>query len=153
QSADEVIAALQAVRWPEGRRTAAWRNGIFVGAAAGLALVALTLRSRGGADTAVKAASGDSVANVLAVLPLSSVGGDTANRWFADGTTEELSTELQKLSGVRVLSPASAAIAVSRVGRDPKALGTLLGAGRLLDGSVRRAGPELRLTVRLVNSD
>lgn len=88
----------------------------------------------------------------IAILPLRSVGGDTANRWFADGTTEELATELHKLVGMRVLAPASASVAVARVGRDPQAVGHLLGVDWLLDGSIRRAGADLRLTLRLVST-
>jgi len=152
RSAQDVIAALDSVRgsddlvarWSRARpaRVVAATLAIGAGVAFAWHVGGTRLVSRGD----------DGERSAIAVLPLSIVGGDTANRWFAEGTTEELSTELQKLAGVRVISPASASIAVGRVGRDPQAVGKLLGVGRLLDGSVRRAGSELRLTLRLVNA-
>lgn len=87
----------------------------------------------------------------IAVLPLSVVAGDTASQWMADGTTDELTTALNGLAGVRVMPPSASASAVGKVGRDPRAIAKLLGATTLLEGSLRRTPQELRLTMRLLN--
>lgn len=92
-------------------------------------------------------------AKLIAVLPLSTVGGDSSSQWMADGTTEELTSALGRLSGVRVIPPTSASAAVAKVGRDPHAIAKLLGVTSLLEGTLRRTPRELRLTMRLLNAD
>jgi serine/threonine-protein kinase len=85
----------------------------------------------------------------IAVLPFANVGGDTADAYFADGIGEELATALSKVAGLRVVARNST---FGSGGRpiDESEAGRTLGVDALLAGSVRRAGPQLRLTARLV---
>ena len=114
-------------------------------------VVALMMISLGGVLALRHAMRGPRVRSI-ALLPLSSVGADSASQWMADGATEELTMALARLSGVRVMPPTSATAAVARVGRDPQAVAKLLGVTAVLEGSMRRTARELRLTMRLVDA-
>ena len=92
---------------------------------------------------------------VLVVLPFKNLG-PAADQYFADGLTEELTSRLAGLSGLRVISRTSADQYRSS-GKSLKAIGAELGAGYVLEGSVRweRAGPgggpgRIRVTPQLI---
>ncbi|HWQ03546.1 MAG TPA: alpha/beta fold hydrolase, partial [Candidatus Nitrosotenuis sp.] len=86
----------------------------------------------------------------LAVLPLDNMTGDPAQEYFADGMTEALITELSKISALKVISRTSVMqykgtkIAMPQVARD-------LGVDALIEGSVRRDGDQVRITVQLIH--
>jgi serine/threonine protein kinase/TolB-like protein/Flp pilus assembly protein TadD len=90
---------------------------------------------------------------VLAVLPFKNLG-DPADQYFADGLTEELTSRMAALSGLRVISRTS----TEQYRGSPKSLrviGAELGAGYVLEGSVRweRGGSghgRVRVTPRLI---
>lgn len=117
----------------------------------GAVIAAVVIIAVGGTFALRRAGRGPRVGSI-ALLPLSSVGADSASQWMADGATEELTTALGRLSRVRVVPPTSAAAAVARVGRDPQAVARLLGVTAVLEGSMRRTPRELRLTMRLVDA-
>jgi eukaryotic-like serine/threonine-protein kinase len=87
----------------------------------------------------------------VAVLPFATVGGDADTEYLADGLTDELISALTRVDGLRVASRTSAfaykgqAVDVRRVGKD-------LDVDYVIEGSVRRAGPQLRVTARLTNA-
>ena len=86
----------------------------------------------------------------IGVLPFLALGDDPQVRSLADGLTEELMTVLGEIPGVRVAS--RTALTAARLETpDVRALGTLLGLGAVLEGSLRLAGGRLRLSVRLVD--
>jgi DNA-binding SARP family transcriptional activator len=86
----------------------------------------------------------------IGVLPFLALGDDPQVRSLADGLTEELMTVLGEIPGVRVAS--RTALTAARLETpDVRALGTLLGLGAVLEGSLRLAGSRLRLSVRLVD--
>jgi serine/threonine-protein kinase len=89
------------------------------------------------------------VARVV-VLPLVSIGGDSANAYLADGITNELASALSRVPGVQVVSPTRAA-ALLAAGRSPSDVGRELGVTRQLEGTVQREGKRLRVTARLVD--
>lgn len=86
----------------------------------------------------------------LVVLPFDNMGGDPEQTYFSDGLTEDLITDLSKLSGLSVIARNTAftfkgqAVNVQQVGRE-------LGVDYILEGSVRRAGGRLRLTAQLID--
>jgi TolB-like protein/DNA-binding winged helix-turn-helix (wHTH) protein/Tfp pilus assembly protein PilF len=88
----------------------------------------------------------------LAVLPLDNLSGDPAQEYFADGMTDELITNLGKISQVRVISSGSAARykgtrkAVSEIARE-------LGADAVIEGTVLRSGKRVRITAQLIDAD
>ena len=88
----------------------------------------------------------------LAVLPLANISPDPKDEYFADGLTEELITALSRLRGLRVIARTS----VSQYKSAPKPIrqvGAELGVGTVLEGSVRRAGDRLRITLQLIDTD
>jgi len=87
----------------------------------------------------------------IAVLPLSNISPDAENEYFADGLTEELITVLSQIKGLRVISRTS----VNQYKGTTKAvaqIGSELGADSVLEGSVRRAGDQLRISVQLIDT-
>jgi serine/threonine-protein kinase len=85
----------------------------------------------------------------LAVLPFTNIGGDTANAYFADGMSDELTTQLARVPGLTLASSSS----VARLkGAEAKQIAAALNVGGVIDGTVRRAGNRLRLTAQLVDA-
>ncbi|MEP6692387.1 MAG: protein kinase [Gemmatimonadaceae bacterium] len=100
--------------------------------------------------TAAATATAAAPAHSIAVLPLVNIGRDSDDEYFADGMTEELTSKLNKVRGVRV---ASRTAAVSTRGRATSVaeLGRALNVATLLEGTVQRDRGRIRLTARLVN--
>ncbi|BAV46472.1 adenylate class-3/4/guanylyl cyclase [Mesorhizobium loti] len=87
----------------------------------------------------------------VAVLPFANLGGDPGQDYFADGITEDLITDLTKLSGLDVIARNSVfaykdkPAALTDVARD-------LGVRYVVEGSVRRTGEQIRLNAQLVDT-
>ena len=101
-------------------------------------------RRTGGASAG--AAGGPSIA----VLPFTNMGGEADSEIFSDGIAEELTNALSKLDGLHVVARASA-FAFKGQHEDVREIGRRLGVATVLEGSVRRAGPRVRVTAELVN--
>ena len=88
----------------------------------------------------------------IAVLPLQNMSSDPEQEFFADGITEDIITELSRFSGLAVVARNSTftykgrAVKIQDVGRD-------LGAQYVVEGSVRRSGKRMRITVQLIDSE
>ena len=88
---------------------------------------------------------------VIAVLPFDNMSGDPDQEYFSDGISEDIITDLSKLSGLLVIARNSSfaykgeAVKVQEVGRD-------LGVQYVLEGSVRKAGERMRVTAQLVDA-
>jgi serine/threonine-protein kinase len=87
----------------------------------------------------------------IAVLPFANLSADQENEYFSDGMTEELINALVKVPGLQVASRTSAFVFKKR-DLDVKEIGKRLNVRTMLEGSVRRAGDRLRITVQLVNA-
>jgi eukaryotic-like serine/threonine-protein kinase len=87
----------------------------------------------------------------LAVLPFESVGGDTANAYFAQGLADELTTALSHVTGLRVAA-SSSAFTFGSAGVDARRVGRALQVGAVLEGRVRREGNRMRVVARLINT-
>jgi adenylate cyclase len=87
----------------------------------------------------------------VAVLPLANIGPDPSDEYFADGMTEELISSVSRTKGLRVIARTSvmrykgAMKPISEIGRE-------LNVGSVVEGSVRKAGDRLRVTVQLVET-
>jgi adenylate cyclase len=85
----------------------------------------------------------------LAVLPLANISPDPKDEYFADGLTEELISTLSQIRGLRVIARTSVgqykstSKTVSRIGAE-------LGVASVLEGSVRKSGNRLRITLQLI---
>jgi adenylate cyclase len=86
----------------------------------------------------------------IAVLPFTNMSGDPEQEYFSDGITEDIITDLSKVSGLSVIARHSAfsykgkPLKVQQVGRE-------LGVSFVVEGSVRKAGGRIRVTGQLVN--
>ncbi len=87
----------------------------------------------------------------LVVLPFTSVGGDTANSYFAAGIADELTSALMQIPGLRLAGRASAA-RVKEQGGGAREIGAALNVAAVLDGSVRRAGDRIRVSAELTSA-
>jgi eukaryotic-like serine/threonine-protein kinase len=90
-------------------------------------------------------------AKSVAVLPLVNVGGDPTEEYFSDGMTDELTSALGKIPGLRVAARSSAFTFKGKTA-DAREVGEKLRVATVLEGSVRRAGQRLRVTAQLVNA-
>jgi adenylate cyclase len=87
----------------------------------------------------------------LAVLPLANISPDPKDEYFADGLTEELISSLSKIRELRVIARTS----VSQYKSGSKSvsqIGSELDVGSVLEGSVRKAGNRLRITLQLIDA-
>lgn len=87
----------------------------------------------------------------LAVLPLTNMTGDSAQEYFVDGMTDELTTSLAQISGLRVTSETSAHHyrgtnkTVAEIARE-------LGVDGIVEGAVARSGDQVRITAQLISA-
>jgi len=88
----------------------------------------------------------------IAVLPFDNISPDPSDAYFAEGLTEEITASLYAVRDLRVTSRNSATV-LKRAGKNTQAIGTELGVAFVLEGSVRKAGDALRVTVQLVRAD
>src|SRR3979411_2245612 len=88
----------------------------------------------------------------IAVLPLVNMSGDPEQEFFADGLTEDIITELSRFRDLLVISRNSTfvhkgkAVKVQEVARE-------FGVDYVLEGSVRKAGDRIRVTVQLIDAE
>jgi serine/threonine-protein kinase len=91
-------------------------------------------------------------ARSMAVLPFVDLsGGGEADRYFGDGLSEEITTALGRIEGLRVAARTST-FALRDRALDVRRIGDTLGVDAVLEGSVRRAGHRLRVTTQLVDA-
>ncbi len=87
----------------------------------------------------------------IAVLPFMNMSGDAEQEYFSDGMTEDLITDLSKVSGLFIIARNSSfaykgrSVKVQEIGRD-------LGVRFVLEGSVRKAGNRVRITAQLIDA-
>ena len=88
----------------------------------------------------------------IAVLPFTNLSGDASKDYFSDGMSEELLNLLARVPGLQVASRTSAfaykgrSVDIRQVGRD-------LGVETVLEGSVRQAGEQVRITAQLIDTE
>jgi len=87
----------------------------------------------------------------IVVLPFTNLGGDPNQDYFADGITEDLTTDLSRLAGSLVISRNTAFTFKGKV-VDARQIGRELGVRYVLEGSVRRMGPSVRINAQLVDA-
>ncbi|MBU6478029.1 MAG: winged helix-turn-helix domain-containing protein, partial [Xanthomonadaceae bacterium] len=87
----------------------------------------------------------------LVVLPLQVIGDDRNEAAFAAGLSEELTTQLARVNGLRLISGISPTIA-RKDGFDPSQLAGKLHTTHALEGSLREAGDKLRISLRLIET-
>jgi len=116
-------------------------------------LSAVIERQRAAKSSAPAATSAPSAATTrvaICVLPFANMSGDQEQEYFSDGITEDIITDLSKVSALSVVSRNSAFmykgknVDVTKVAQELK-------VGHVLEGSVRKAGGRVRITAQLVD--
>jgi len=87
----------------------------------------------------------------LAVLPLESLSGDASQDYFADGMTDELITDLGKISALRVISRTSV-MPYKRVRKSLPQIARELSVDAVVEGTVLRSGEQVRITAQLIQA-
>jgi TolB-like protein/imidazolonepropionase-like amidohydrolase/class 3 adenylate cyclase len=87
----------------------------------------------------------------IAVLPFVNLSGDPAQEYFSDGMTEDLITDLSKLSGLFVIARNSVFTYKGQAVK-PQQVSQELGVRYVLEGSVRKAENRVRITAQLVET-
>jgi adenylate cyclase len=88
----------------------------------------------------------------IVVLPFANLSSDPEQEYFADGITEDLTTDLSRISGSFVIARNTAftykgkSVEVKQIGRE-------LGVRYVLEGSVRRSGEQVRVNVQLIDAE
>jgi TolB-like protein/Tfp pilus assembly protein PilF len=86
----------------------------------------------------------------IAVLPMANISPDPIDDYFADGLTEELISTISNISELGVISRTSA-MTYKGTSKKIKEIGRELDVGSVLEGTVRKAGKRLRITVQLID--
>jgi adenylate cyclase len=87
----------------------------------------------------------------IAVLPFTNMSGDPEQEYFGDGITEDIITDLSKISGLFVVARHTAFTYKNKLVKVQQ-IGHELGVGHVLEGSVRKAGARVRVTGQLIKS-
>src|SRR5215471_14684116 len=86
----------------------------------------------------------------IAVLPFVNMSKEPENEYFSDGLTEEIINVLATIPGLQVVARTSV-FAFKGVAKDIREIGAQLGVETVVEGSVRRSGERLRITVQLID--
>jgi non-specific serine/threonine protein kinase len=136
-------------------RAASSRKSVWIAAAAigALALVAAGIvlwpKPPSGTSRAVSIPHLDR--NLIAVFPFVNISENAQNTYFCDGLSEELIHALGKIPGLQVAAPSSP-VQPKEGTRNMAEIGRELGVTMILEGSVRRAGDRVRVTVKLISA-
>jgi TolB-like protein/Flp pilus assembly protein TadD len=88
----------------------------------------------------------------IVVLPFTNLGDDRGQQYFADGITEDVTTDLSRIEHMFVISR-NTAFTYRNKQVDTKQIGHELGVRYIMEGSVRRSGDQLRVSARLIDAE
>ena len=88
----------------------------------------------------------------VAVLPFETVSDGASNTYFADGVHDEVLSSIAKVSQLKVISRTSVMGFRRSRSQDLRSIAKVLGVTNVVEGTVRRAGNHVRITIRLVNA-
>ena len=88
----------------------------------------------------------------IAVLPLENLSEEKDNAYFADGIQDELLSNLAKIKDLKVIGRTSVMRYKSGITRNLKEIAQQLGVSKVVEGSVRRSGNHIRVSVQLIDA-
>ncbi|HMC27276.1 MAG TPA: protein kinase, partial [Verrucomicrobiae bacterium] len=88
----------------------------------------------------------------IAVLPFENLSKDEENAFFAGGVQDEILTDLAKIADLKVISRTSVMQYKSGITRNLKEIAQQLGVSNVVEGSVRRSGDHVRVSVQLIDA-
>ena len=103
------------------------------------------------ADPAFQKLCEEKVDRSIAVLPFENLSRDADNGYFAEGIQEEILTRLAKIGDLKVISRTSTQRYQNKP-RDLVEIAKQLGVATILEGSVQKAGDQVRVNVQLINA-
>jgi|HubBroStandDraft_6_1064221.scaffolds.fasta_scaffold65643_2 adenylate cyclase len=162
----EAVAATDLVAVPQRRRVRAGGVVVFaaiavVAAGGGSAVWWLSSKQQATPSAtvglpAVSASTTAAPATVprlsIVVLPFENLSHDPDQDYFADGITEDLTTDLSRIAGSFVIAR-NTAFSFKGKAVDPRQLGRDLGVHYVLEGSVRRSGDQVQVNVQLIDAE
>jgi TolB-like protein/Tfp pilus assembly protein PilF len=98
-------------------------------------------------------ASARKIDKSIAVLPFQNLSDEKENAYFADGIQDDILTNLSKIGDLKVISRMSVMSYRGDGLRNAREIGKALGVASLLEGSVRRIGNRVRVSVQLINAN
>ncbi len=153
----EIVALPASKRWPAGLLAvagfAALVGGVWIAGQRTGAESALSGSPNGAGGAEVRLAMADLSEDPrpsIAVLPFADMSPEGDQEYFSDGMTEEILNVLAKISELRVTARTSA-FAFKDQNLDLRSVGDSLGVQYLVEGSVRKAGNQLRITAQLID--
>src|SRR5207237_1719031 len=133
---------------PAQRAGRVWMYVVVVAAAFSLVLFFLGSYTAGNVVAASPATGSE---KSIAVLPLVNQSGDTSQEYFSDGLSEELINVLGQIRELRVIGRNSSFRFKGKTD-DSRVIGQALRVANLLEGSVRKSGDRVRISVQLVDT-
>jgi TolB-like protein len=140
--------------WYHGERGNQRANGaevLLLGAVILLTAGAVAVVARPG-DRAPRSTADNELERSIAVLPFANLSDSKENEYFSDGVTEDILTALSKVGSLRVISRTSS-MQYKETTKSLREIAGELGVGRILEGSVTRAGDRVRIVAQLVDAE
>ena len=150
------VRPISAPRWPKFLIAVA-----LVAAACALVISSLIFFYRGSPTTTSASPKATAVATTamsafpeksIAVLPFENLSDEKENAYFADGVQDEILTHLAKIADLKVISRASTMQYKATVDRNLRVIANALGVAHVLEGTVQRAGGQVRVNAQLIDA-
>jgi TolB-like protein/class 3 adenylate cyclase/Tfp pilus assembly protein PilF len=125
---------------------------LLLGFAAGYWLINHRPTKSSGSSSAVTSITPSIPEKSIAVLPLENLSEEKENAFFADGIQDELLSNLAKIKDLKVISRTSVMQYKSGITRNLKEIAQQLGVTNVVEGSVRRSGNRVRVSVQLIDA-
>jgi TolB-like protein/Tfp pilus assembly protein PilF len=148
EDVDALLATAVEVPAQATKKSHAWIYIVIVGA---LLSIGLFLLGRYTTSRGVVSPASASLEKSIAVLPFESLSDDKANAYFATGIQDEIMARLAKIADLKVISRTSTQRYKSAPA-DLREIAKQLGVANILEGSVQKAGDQVRVSVQLINA-
>jgi adenylate cyclase len=127
-----------------------WLYVVVIGAVVSIGLFFLGRYSAQNASGAARAGASELPQKSIAVLPFENLSDDKNTAYFSDGITEEILNALAQIPNLKVAARRSA-FQFKGNDLDLRKIGQLLGVAHILEGSLQKAGDQVRINVQLVD--